>query len=147
MSTRSRVGQWLKLIAPGQVDKIAKLIPNQLHITLEQSLQSVPEMRELKENSPQIAELLNNAQALEGLTRHVSTHAAGVVISPKPLVEFVPLYKGTKEDDEISTQYSMSDLEKIGLLKMDFLGLRNLTMIKDTLRTALTRADARRVSA
>lgn len=116
-----------------EVDKIAKLIPNQLHITLEQSLQSVPEMRELKENSPQIAELLNNAQALEGLTRHVSTHAAGVVISPKPLVEFVPLYKGTKEDDEISTQYSMSDLEKIGLLKMDFLGLRNLTMIKDTL--------------
>jgi DNA polymerase-3 subunit alpha len=69
---------------------------------------------------------------LEGLTRHVSTHAAGVVISPKPLVEFVPLYKGTKEDDEISTQYPMSDLEKIGLLKMDFLGLRNLTMIQDT---------------
>ncbi|GAK53078.1 DNA polymerase III, alpha subunit [Candidatus Moduliflexus flocculans] len=115
------------------VDKIAKLIPNQLHITLEQSLQAVPEMRELKEKDRQISELLDNAQVLEGLTRHVSTHAAGVVISPKPLVEFVPVYRGTKEDDEVSTQYPMSDLEKIGLLKMDFLGLRNLTMIQDTL--------------
>ncbi len=117
----------------GEVDKIAKLIPNQLHITLEQSLQSVPEMRELKEKNNKISELLDNAQVLEGLTRHVSTHAAGVVISPKPLVEFVPLYKGTKDTDEISSQYPMSDLEKIGLLKMDFLGLRNLTMIEDTL--------------
>ena len=115
------------------VDKIAKLIPNQLHITLEQSLQSVPEMRELKDKDAQVNQLLSNAQVLEGLTRHVSTHAAGVVISPKPLVEFVPLYKGTKETDEVSTQYPMSDLEKIGLLKMDFLGLRNLTMIQDTL--------------
>ena len=117
----------------GEVDKIAKLIPNQLHINLEQSLQSVPEMRELRDKDKQIAELLDNAQVLEGLTRHVSTHAAGVVISPRPLVEFVPLYKGTKEGDEISTQYPMSDLEKIGLLKMDFLGLRNLTMIQETL--------------
>lgn len=117
----------------GEVDKIAKLIPNQLHITLAKTLQSVPEMRELKEKDSQVSELLDNAQVLEGLTRHVSTHAAGVVISPKPLVEFVPLYKGTKESDEISTQFSMNDLEKIGLLKMDFLGLRNLTMIQDTL--------------
>ncbi len=116
------------------VDKIAKLIPNQLHITLEQSLESVPEMRQLKEQDSQVSELLDNAQVLEGLTRHVSTHAAGVVISPKPLVEFVPLYKGTKEGDEISSQYPMSDLENIGLLKMDFLGLRNLTMIQDTLK-------------
>ncbi|PID56124.1 DNA polymerase III subunit alpha [candidate division KSB3 bacterium] len=115
------------------VDKLAKLIPNQLHISLEKSLEVVPEMRELKENDRQVADLLNNAQVLEGLTRHVSTHAAGVVISPKPLVEFVPLYKGTKEGDEISSQYPMNDLEKIGLLKMDFLGLRNLTMIQDTL--------------
>ncbi len=120
-------------VAYSDVDKIAKLIPNQLHITLEQSLQAVPEMRELKERDRQISELLDNAQVLEGLTRHVSTHAAGVVISPKPLVEFVPVYRGTKEDDEVSTQYPMSDLEKIGLLKMDFLGLRNLTMIQDTL--------------
>ena len=115
------------------VDKLAKLIPNQLHISIEQSLEVVPEMRELRDNNPQIAELLDNALVLEGLTRHVSTHAAGVVISPKPLVEFVPLYKGTKDGDEISTQYPMSDLEQIGLLKMDFLGLRNLTMIQDTL--------------
>lgn len=117
----------------GDVDKIAKLIPNELKMTLEKSLNSVPEMRELKESDPKVAELLDNAQVLEGLTRHVSTHAAGVVISPKPLDEFVPLYKGTKEDDEISTQYPMGDLEKVGLLKMDFLGLRNLTMISDTL--------------
>lgn len=118
----------------GDVDKIAKLIPNQLHINLEQSLEAVPEMRQLKEQDPQVRELLDNALVLEGLTRHVSTHAAGVVISPKPLVEFVPLYKGTKEGDEISSQYPMSDLENIGLLKMDFLGLRNLTMIQDTLQ-------------
>ena len=115
------------------VDKLAKLIPNQLNISLEKSLEVVPEMRELKEKDTQISELLDNAQVLEGLTRHVSTHAAGVVISPKPLVEFVPLYKGTKDGDEISSQYPMSDLENIGLLKMDFLGLRNLTMIQDTL--------------
>ena len=117
----------------GDVDKIAKLIPNELKMTLEKSLESVPEMRELREQDPKTAELLKNAQVLEGLTRHVSTHAAGVVISPKPLWEFVPLYKGTKEGDEISSQYPMGDLEKVGLLKMDFLGLRNLTMISDTL--------------
>ncbi len=117
----------------GDVDKIAKLIPNELHMTLEKTLQSVSELRELKEQDPKVAELLDNAQVLEGLTRHVSTHAAGVVISPKPLWEFVPLYKGTKESDEISSQYPMGDLEKVGLLKMDFLGLRNLTMISDTL--------------
>jgi len=116
-----------------EVDKIAKLIPNQLHITLEQTLRSVPELNDYKKRDPKITELLDNAQVLEGLTRHVSTHAAGVVISPRPLVEYTPLYKGTKETDEISSQYSMNDLEKIGLLKMDFLGLRNLTMIQDTL--------------
>ena len=115
------------------VDKIAKLIPNQLHITLEEALRVVPEFEEYKKRDPKFTELLDTAQVLEGLTRHVSTHAAGVVISPQPLVEYTPLYKGTKETDEISSQYSMSDLEKIGLLKMDFLGLRNLTMIQDTL--------------
>lgn len=117
----------------GEVDKLAKLIPNQLHITLEQTEKSVSEVQEFKEKDAKVAELWDNARSLEGLTRHVSTHAAGVVISPKPLVEFVPLYKGTKDGDEISSQYSMSDLEKVGLLKMDFLGLRNLTMIQDTL--------------
>lgn len=115
------------------VDKIAKLIPNQLHITLEQTTKSVPEVQKLRQKDPKVDELWKNAQVLEGLTRHVSTHAAGVVISPQPLEQIVPLYKGAKETDEISTQYSMSDLEKIGLLKMDFLGLRNLTMIQDTL--------------
>ena len=117
----------------GEVDKIAKLIPNQLHITLEQTEKSVQEVGEYKQRDPKVAELWDNAKALEGLTRHVSTHAAGVVISPKPLVEYIPLYKGTKDTDELSSQYSMNDLEKIGLLKMDFLGLRNLTMIQDTL--------------
>ncbi|MBD3307109.1 DNA polymerase III subunit alpha [candidate division KSB3 bacterium] len=124
-----------------EVDKIAKLVPNQLHITLDQSLQAVPEMSALKQKDDKVAELLNNAQVLEGLTRHVSTHAAGVVISPKPLVEYVPLYKGAKETDEISTQYPMNDLEKIGLLKMDFLGLRNLTLIQDTLDLIKQRLD------
>ncbi len=126
------VGRVLDIPYP-EVDKIAKLIPNQLHITLEETFRSVPEVREYTNRDPKIAELWDNAQVLEGLTRHVSTHAAGVVISPKPLVEYLPLYKGTKETDEISSQYSMNDLEKIGLLKMDFLGLRNLTMIQDTL--------------
>ena len=76
--------------------------------------------------------LMSTAQALEGLVRHASTHAAGVVISPEPLVEFVPLYKGNK--GEVVTQYPMGDIEELGLLKMDFLGLRTLTVLHNTLR-------------
>jgi len=115
-----------------EVDRIAKLVPNTLNITLDEALKQNPEFRQLKERDPRVAELLAVAGRLEGLARHASTHAAGVVISPVPLQEIVPLYKGSK--DEITTQYAMDDLEKIGLLKMDFLGLTTLTIIDDCVR-------------
>ena len=112
-----------------EVDRIAKLVPNILNITLAEALASSPELRQAKERDPRVAELLAIAERLEGLARHASTHAAGVVISPQPLTEMVPLYKSNK--DEITTQYAMDDLEKIGLLKMDFLGLTTLTVLDD----------------
>ncbi len=115
-----------------EVDRIAKLVPNILNITLADAVKQNSELRQLKERDPRIADLLEVAGRLEGLARHASTHAAGVVISPTPLQEIVPLYKGSK--DEITTQYSMEDLEKIGLLKMDFLGLTTLTIIDDCVR-------------
>jgi DNA polymerase-3 subunit alpha len=115
-----------------EVDRIAKLVPNVLNITLKEALAQSPELRQAKERDPRVTELLSVAERLEGLARHASTHAAGVVISPQPLQEIVPLYKSNK--DEITTQYAMDDLEKIGLLKMDFLGLTTLTVIDDCLR-------------
>jgi len=115
-----------------EVDRIAKLVPNVLNITLKDALAQSPEMRQLKEREARVAELLEVAGRLEGLARHASTHAAGVVISPQPLQEIVPLYKSSK--DEITTQYAMDDLEDIGLLKMDFLGLTTLTVIDDCLK-------------
>src|SRR5947208_514589 len=115
-----------------EVDRLAKLVPNVLNITLKDALAQSPEMRQLKEREPRVAELIEVAGRLEGLARHASTHAAGVVISPQPLQEVVPLYKSNR--DEITTQYSMEDLEKIGLLKMDFLGLTTLTVIDDCLK-------------
>ena len=115
-----------------EVDRIAKLVPNVLNITLKDALAQSPEMRQLKEREARVAELLEVAGRLEGLARHASTHAAGVVISPQPLQEIVPLYKSNK--DEITTQYAMDDLETIGLLKMDFLGLTTLTVIDDCLK-------------
>ncbi len=115
-----------------EVDKIAKLVPNALNITLEDALKQSAELRQTKERDARVAELLEIASRLEGLARHASTHAAGVVISPQPLSEIVPLYKSSK--DEITTQYGMDDLEKIGLLKMDFLGLTTLTVIDDCLK-------------
>jgi DNA polymerase-3 subunit alpha len=115
-----------------EVDKIAKLVPNVLNITLEEALKQSPELRQLQERDPRVADLLKVALHLEGFVRHASTHAAGVVISPQPLQEIVPLYKSNK--DEITTQYAMDDLEKIGLLKMDFLGLTTLTVIDDCLK-------------
>lgn len=115
-----------------EVDKIAKLVPNILNISLAEAIKQNPELKQLKEREPRIADLLEVAGRLEGLARHASTHAAGVVISPTPLQEIVPLYKGAK--DEITTQYSMDDLEKIGLLKMDFLGLTTLTILDDCVR-------------
>ncbi|MBI3015091.1 MAG: DNA polymerase III subunit alpha [Candidatus Tectomicrobia bacterium] len=115
----------------GEVDRIAKLIPNRLNITLSEAIQDESRLAELQAADPKVDFLLKTAQKIEGLTRHASTHAAGVVISPRPLAEFVPLYRGSK--NEILTQYAMGDIESLGLLKMDFLGLRTLTVIRHTL--------------
>ncbi len=116
----------------GEVDRIAKMIPNTLNITLKEALQQEPRLKELAKSNPEVKKLLTLAQSLEGLPRHASTHAAGVVISNRPLVEVVPLYRG--QQNEVVTQYAMKDVEKIGLIKFDFLGLKTLTMIEDVLR-------------
>jgi DNA polymerase III subunit alpha len=121
------VGRVLE-IPYAECDKVAKLVPNQLNITLEQALEQEPKLQELVNTDAKIAELMKVARSLEGLARHASTHAAGVVISEGPLTDHVPLYKGA--NDEIVTQYTMGDVEKIGLVKFDFLGLKTLTMIK-----------------
>ncbi|RMH07774.1 MAG: DNA polymerase III subunit alpha, partial [Nitrospirae bacterium] len=110
-----------------EVDRMAKLVPPQLNITLKEAMVQEPRLAELVERDSRMRELMTTAMALEGLARHASTHAAGVVISQEPLMEHVPLYKTT--NNEIVTQYSMTDLEKIGLVKFDFLGLKTLTMI------------------
>ena len=115
-----------------EVDRIAKMIPNTLNITLKEAFQQEPRLPELAESNPDVQRLLTLAQALEGLPRHASTHAAGVVISSLPLVEMVPLYRG--QQNEVVTQYAMKDVEKIGLIKFDFLGLKTLTMIADVIK-------------
>jgi DNA polymerase-3 subunit alpha len=115
-----------------EADKIAKLIPTTLNISLNEALEQTPELAQLQKSDLRIADLLQVATHLEGFVRHASTHAAGVVISPVPLQEIVPLHKSNK--DEITTQYAMDDLEKIGLLKMDFLGLTTLTTIDDCVK-------------
>jgi DNA polymerase-3 subunit alpha len=113
----------------GEVDRLAKLIPNQLNISLEDALKQSPQLRTQVERDERLGELMEVARRLEGLARHASTHAAGVVISPEPLTEIVPVYK--TKDEEITTQYDMNALERIGLLKMDFLGLTTLTVLHD----------------
>jgi DNA polymerase III subunit alpha len=115
-----------------EVDKIAKMIPTELHITLDKAMSQNPDLKSLVQNDPRVRELIDIAKRLEGLARHASTHAAGVVISPKPITDFVPLYKSSK--DEITTMYPMTDVEKMGLLKMDFLALTTLTIIDDILK-------------
>ncbi|MFQ5952706.1 MAG: DNA polymerase III subunit alpha, partial [Candidatus Omnitrophota bacterium] len=112
------------------VDKIAKLVPNDLGITLDQALQVEPDLRKSYEEDPGIRLLIDTSRRLEGLTRHASTHAAGVVISDKPLQKRIPLFKTA--DDQITTGYTMKSLEKLGMLKMDFLGLKTLTVIDQT---------------
>ncbi|HTL47277.1 MAG TPA: DNA polymerase III subunit alpha [Verrucomicrobiae bacterium] len=112
-------------------DKIAKLIPMELNITLNQAIQKEPKLKELMETDSRVNQLIETSKALEGLARHASTHAAGVVISDRPLTEYVPLFKA---NEQVSTQFTMKDLEKIGLLKMDFLGLKTLTMIDQTIK-------------
>jgi DNA polymerase-3 subunit alpha len=114
-----------------EVDRIAKMIPAELKMTLARALRQVPDLKQLADEDAQIRELLEIAQVLEGLTRHASTHAAGVVITPTPLTEHVPLYRS--KEQEVTTQYDMNACDAIGLLKMDFLGLRTLTVVQDTL--------------
>ncbi|MHB8525560.1 MAG: DNA polymerase III subunit alpha [Candidatus Acidiferrales bacterium] len=113
----------------GEVDRLAKLVPNQLNISLEDALKDGSPLAAARDKDERVREVVEVALRLEGLARHASTHAAGVVISPQPLTEIVPLYRSTRE--EITTQYDMNALERIGLLKMDFLGLTTLTVLDD----------------
>src|ERR687897_1085978 len=112
-------------------DRVAKAIPPALDMTLAKALEESPALKDMQQKDERIRELLVVAQRLEGMTRHASVHAAGVVIAPRPLTEFVPLYKSQK--DEIVTQWAMKEVERVGLLKMDFLGLSTLTLIRDAL--------------
>ncbi len=111
----------------GEVDRIAKLVPNQLNITLDEAVAQQPKLRDLEKSDETVAELLSTARNLEGLVRHASTHAAGVVISNTPLIDHVPLYMDNKGN--VVTQFDMKSVEKIGLIKFDFLGLKTLTLI------------------
>ncbi len=111
------------------VDSIAKMIPNELNITIERALKLNPDLRKMCEQDEQVQTLIDMSKRLEGLPRHTSMHAAGVVICPKSADEFVPLSRGS--DGSITTQFTMTTLEELGLLKMDFLGLRTLTVIKN----------------
>ncbi|MFH1664717.1 MAG: DNA polymerase III subunit alpha, partial [Candidatus Omnitrophota bacterium] len=115
-----------------EVDKIAKLIPNDPGIDLAQALNIEPELAARYKEDPVIRELIDTSRRLEGLNRHASTHAAGVVISDKPLQKRIPLFKTS--DDQITTGYAMKSLDKIGMLKMDFLGLKTLTVIDQTIK-------------
>jgi DNA polymerase-3 subunit alpha len=125
------VGRALEVPLP-EVDKIAKMIPPfGPDATIEGALKNIPQLKQLSEKDSKIAHLLAVSQKLEGQVRHPSIHAAGIVITPKPLVEFMPLYQSVK--GETTTQFPMQDIETIGLLKMDLLGLRNLTVIQDTI--------------
>ncbi len=116
----------------GDVDKIAKLIPNTLGMTLELAHKQEPRLGEMEKSDPQVAELMKIAGRLEGLVRHASTHAAGIVISDTNLDNYLPLYKGNNED--IVTQYDMVNVEKVGLIKFDFLGLKTLSVIDQALK-------------
>ncbi|HBJ2608169.1 DNA polymerase III subunit alpha [Clostridium botulinum] len=114
-----------------EVDRIAKMIPTVLNITINKALELNPELKEAYDNEERVRELIDVARALEGLPRHTSTHAAGVVIASQPLVNYVPLQKN---EESIVTQFTMGTLEELGLLKMDFLGLRTLTVMRDAVR-------------
>ncbi len=112
-------------------DQIAKLIPDALKMTLDKALKEEPRFKEMMKSS-EVADLINTARSLEGLTRHASTHAAGIVISDRPLVEHLPLYSGS--NSETITQFDMTWVERIGLVKFDFLGLKTLTVIDQALK-------------
>lgn len=114
------------------VDSLAKMIPNELNITIDRALQINPELRKMYETDEQVKELIDMSKRLEGLPRHTSMHAAGVVICSRPAEELVPLSRGA--DGSITTQFTMTTIEELGLLKMDFLGLRTLTVIRDAVK-------------
>jgi DNA polymerase-3 subunit alpha len=116
------------------VDRVAKLIPNQLEMTLDRAVEENPALADLDQRDERVRELLQVARRLEGITRHASVHAAGVVIAPRPLTEFVPLYRSQKDEGEVTTQWAMKEIERIGLLKMDFLGLSTLTLLDDAVK-------------
>ena len=111
-----------------EVDRVAKQIPQTLDVTLDKALAENPALAEMQRAAPQVKELLDVARRLEGVTRHASVHAAGVVIAPDAITEFAPLYK---KDDVVTTQWAMKEVERVGLLKMDFLGLSTLTLLQD----------------
>ena len=113
------------------VDSISKMVPKELNITLDKALKMNPELKKLYDENPQVKELIDMSKRLEGLPRHTSMHAAGVVICQKNVDEFVPLALGA--DNTVITQFTMTTLEELGLLKMDFLGLRTLTVIQDAI--------------
>ncbi len=115
----------------GEVDQIAKLVPDELNITIERALEESDRLREMVEGDDVVARVVDAAGRIEGLARHCGVHAAGVVIAPEPLVNLVPLYRTSH--GEVTTQFDKDDVETLGLLKMDFLGLRTLTVIDDTL--------------
>jgi len=135
------VGRVLNVPLP-IVDRLAKLIPSApgQSMTIPDAIEAIPELKKASQDSEEVQQLLTIAAQLEGLSRHTSTHAAGVVISRDPLSTVVPL---VKNEDQVMTQFQMTDLEKVGLLKMDILGLRNLTVIDDCLRLILSRRGIR----
>ncbi len=111
-----------------ETDVVAKLVPTTLHITLKEALEVSPKLKEMYDGDERVKKLIDTAMSLEGMPRNTSTHAAGVVITADPVCSYVPL---SRNDDTIVTQYTMTTIEELGLLKMDFLGLRNLTVIRD----------------
>ena len=113
-----------------ETDAVAKAVPMELNITLEKALQISPQLRRMYDEQPEVKRLVDTAMTLEGMPRNTSTHAAGVLITGKPVIEYVPLQRN---DEVITTQFPMGTIERLGLLKMDFLGLRTLTVIRDTL--------------
>ena len=118
-------------VSYADADQCAKAVPNALHITLDESLALSKPLKELYDRDETIKKMIDTARALEGMPRHASTHAAGVVITKRPVYEYVPL---AKNDEAVVTQYQMTTLEELGLLKMDFLGLRNLTVLDDAVQ-------------
>ena len=122
------VGRTLAL-SYADVDRVAKQIPPALDMTLDKALAENPTLKEMWQKDERVKELITVAKRLEGITRHASVHAAGVVIAPRPITEFAPVYKSQK--DEITTQWAMKEIDRVGLLKMDFLGLSTLTLLED----------------